>query len=66
MPKMKTHSGAKRRFKVTATGKIMRMHGMRSHLRRKKSPREKRSYDKMFELAKGDRKRIRRVLPYGA
>lgn len=64
-PKMKTHSGAKRRFKVTGTGKIMRMHGMRSHLRRKKSPRSKRAYDRMFELAPADRKRIRRLLPYG-
>lgn len=65
MPKQKTHSGAKRRFKVTGTGKIMRMHGMKSHKRRKKAPREKRAYDKMFELAPSDRKRIRRLLPYG-
>ncbi|MDI3341046.1 MAG: 50S ribosomal protein L35 [Sphaerobacter sp.] len=66
MPKMKTHSGAKRRFKVTAGGKIMRMHGMRSHLRRKKSPRAKRAYDKMIEVSPSKRKQLRRLLPYGA
>ncbi|MBX6342978.1 MAG: 50S ribosomal protein L35 [Thermomicrobiaceae bacterium] len=66
MPKMKTHSGAKRRFKVTGSGKIMQMKGLRSHLRRKKAPRSKRAYDKMFEMDRANRKRIKRLLPYGA
>ncbi|CCF83575.1 50S ribosomal protein L35 [Nitrolancea hollandica] len=65
MPKIKTHKGAKRRFKITATGKIMRAKGMKSHNRRKKSPRTKRAFDKMFEVAPSDVKRIRRLLPYG-
>lgn len=65
MPKMKTHSGAKRRFKVTGGGKYMRMHGNRSHLKRKKSKRAKRSYDQMFEVAPADVKRLKRLLPYG-
>lgn len=64
MPKMKTSKSAKRRFKVTGSGKVMRMHGLRSHLRRKKSPRSKRAYDKMQELAPSDRRRIKRLLPY--
>lgn len=64
MPKMKTSKSAKRRFKVTGGGKIMRMKGLRSHLRRKKSSRSQRSYDKMFEVAPSDRKRLRRLLPY--
>lgn len=63
MPKMKTNKSAKRRFKVTGGGKIMRMKGLRSHLRRKKSPRNLRSFDKMIELAPSDRKRIKRLLP---
>jgi large subunit ribosomal protein L35 len=66
MPKVKTHKGAKRRFKITGTGMILRSKGMKSHNRRKKAPRTKRAFDKMFEVAPSDRKRIRRVLPYGA
>lgn len=65
MPKIKTHKGAKRRFKITGTGKIMRTKGMKSHNRRKKSPRTQRAFDKMFEVAASDVKRIRRLLPYG-
>lgn len=65
MPKMKTSKSAKRRFKITGTGKILRMKGLRSHLRRKKSPRNKRAFDKMFEMKPRDSKRIRRLLPYG-
>lgn len=37
MPKMKTHSGAKKRFKITGSGKVKRYHAGTSHLRRKKS-----------------------------
>lgn len=65
MPKIKTHKGAKRRFKITGTGKILRSKGMKSHNRRKKSPNTKRAFDKMFEVAPSDVKRIRRLLPYG-
>ena len=44
MPKMKTHKGAARRFKITGIGMIMRTKGMKSHFRRRKSPpREARS-----------------------
>ena len=65
MPKMKTNKQAQRRFKITGTGKIMRTKGMKSHLRRKKSPRTKRMFDRMIEVSPADRKRIRRLLPYG-
>ena len=63
--KLKTHKGAKRRFKITATGKIMRAKGMKSHFRRRKAPRTKRAFDRMFEVAPQDRKRVQRLLPYG-
>jgi large subunit ribosomal protein L35 len=65
MPKMKTNKSAQRRFKVTGSGKIMRMKGMRSHFRRRKSPRNQRAFDKMFEVAPADRKRFKKLLPYG-
>ncbi len=64
--KLKTHKGAKRRFKVTATGKIMRTKGMKSHLRRKKSPRVKRQFDRMLELHESNEKSVKRLLPYGS
>jgi large subunit ribosomal protein L35 len=64
--KLKTHKGAKRRFKVTATGKLMRTKGMKSHLRRRKSKRVKRQFDRMLELHETDEKRVRRLLPYGS
>lgn len=64
--KMKTHKGAKRRFKVTATGKIMRPKGMKSHNRRKKAPRVKRQFDRMLELDSTNVQQVKRMLPYGA
>lgn len=65
MPKMKTHKGAARRFKVTGTGQIMRTKHMKSHNRRKKSPRVKRMFDRMFPLDKTQEKTISQLLPYG-
>ena len=65
-PKLKTHKGAQRRFKVTGTGKIMRTKGMKSHLRRRKSPRVKRQFDRMLVLHEKDVKRVKKMIPYGA
>ncbi len=64
MPKMKTHKGASRRFKVTNTGKVLRVHGGKSHLRRKKPARVKRLFDEMIALKPMDAKRIKVLLPY--
>ncbi|HEY1016882.1 MAG TPA: 50S ribosomal protein L35 [Herpetosiphonaceae bacterium] len=65
MPKMKTNKQAKRRFKITGTGKIMRTKGGKSHFRRRKSTRVKQQFDKMQPIHKSDEKRVRRSLPYG-
>jgi large subunit ribosomal protein L35 len=65
MPKLKTHKGAKSRFHVTGTGKIMRTRGPKSHLRSQKAKRVKRQFDEMVELNPSDRKRIKRLIPYG-
>lgn len=64
-PKMKTHRGAKKRFDITGTGKIRHAKGMKSHFRRRKSPRVKRMLDRMFEMSPVDRKRIQKLVPYG-
>lgn len=63
--KLKTHKGAKRRFKITATGKIMHAKGMKSHMRRKKAPRVKRQFDRMLVMDETNVKRVKRMLPYG-
>ena len=66
MPKLKTHKGTAKRIRVTGTGKLMRMKGLRSHLRRNKAPRVKALFDEMLPVAKADRERIRKLIPYGA
>ncbi|MBN1693410.1 MAG: 50S ribosomal protein L35 [Dehalococcoidales bacterium] len=65
MPKLKTHKGAKSRFHITGTGKIMRVKGPKSHLRTKKAKRVRRQFDEMIELNPSDRKRISRLIPHG-
>jgi len=65
MPKLKTHKGAKSRFHITGSGKIMRTKGMKSHLRRNKSRRVKTLFDEMIPLDKTDKQRIKRLIPYG-
>ena len=64
MPKLKTHKGARSRFHVTGSGKLMRTKCGKSHLRRKKAPRTKRLYDEMILTSSADMKRVKRLLPY--
>ncbi|PPD58956.1 50S ribosomal protein L35 [Dehalogenimonas etheniformans] len=65
MPKLKTHKGAQNRFKLTGNGKMMRMKGLKSHLRRNKSKRARRQFDEMIPMAKADVQRLSRLIPYG-
>jgi large subunit ribosomal protein L35 len=62
MPKMKSHSGAKKRFKKTATGKLIARHAMSSHLLEHKSPKYKRKLDDPLVVSKADRKTVTRLL----
>lgn len=64
MPKLKTNSGAKKRFKVTATGKLKRAKGWKSHLLESKSPKRKRALRKAAYVSDSDAKRFARLLPY--
>jgi large subunit ribosomal protein L35 len=66
MPKLKTHKGARSRFHITGSGRIMRVKGPKSHLRRRKARRVKRQFDETIELHPSDRTRIKRLIPYGA
>src|SRR5215210_5519129 len=62
MPKMKTHSGAKKRFKQTATGKIRARHAMTSHILEKKNAKRKRRLGNPAWIAKADEHRARKLL----
>jgi large subunit ribosomal protein L35 len=62
MPKTKTHSGAKKRFRVTGTGKVMRRRANRNHLLEHKPTKRTRRLDGLTEVAKGDGKNIKKLL----
>ena len=62
MPKVKTKSGAKKRFKITATGKIKRKHAFKSHILTKKSTKRKRKLTKFTEVDKTDVDSVKRML----
>ncbi len=62
MPKQKTHSGAKKRFKITGTGKLMRRHGMKSHILEKKSAKRKHAFRKDQSISAVDTPMIERLL----
>ncbi len=62
MPKMKPHSGAKKRFKLTATGKVRGRHAMTTHILEKKSPKRKRQHGKPAVISKHDEKRVKILL----
>lgn len=62
MPKMKTHSGAKKRFKRTATGKLRGRKAYSSHILEKKSPKRKRNMSKPVEINEVDAPRVNRML----
>ena len=62
MPKLKTHRGAAKRFKLTSKGKIKRGKAYASHILTKKTTKRKRNLRSSTLLAKGDIKRIKRLL----
>ncbi len=64
MPKIKTHKATSKRFKVTATGKVMRTKVGKSHLRRRKSKRNKRTFDRRIPVASHEKsKKIHQLAP---
>jgi large subunit ribosomal protein L35 len=62
MPKMKTHSGAKKRFKLTAKGKVRGRHSYTSHILEKKSPKRKRHHSKPAEISDHNVKQVKTLL----
>ena len=64
MPKIKTHSGAKKRFKITKNGKIKYQNSNKSHLLTKKSARRKRNLRKTDYVDNSNEKAFKSLLPY--
>ncbi len=62
MPKMKSHSGAKKRFRKTASGKLRARHAFSSHILEKKSPKRKRSFRKPRDISPADRATVTKLL----
>ena len=64
MPKLKTHSGAKKRFKLTKNGKVKRAHAYKSHILNKKSTKRKRGLRKTTVADKTNVAQVKRLVPY--
>jgi large subunit ribosomal protein L35 len=62
MPKVKTHSGAKKRFKLTATGKVRGRHAFSTHILEKKSPKRKRRFGQPSVISAHDVPRVKKLL----
>jgi large subunit ribosomal protein L35 len=62
MPKLKTKSGAKKRFKITSTGKIKRKQAFKSHILTKKETKQKRRLTKMSLVHKADEPNVKAML----
>ena len=65
MPKIKTHSGAAKRFRVTPTGKVKRSGAFAGHLLEHKAKDQKRNYKGSFDVSAGDRKNVKKMLGVG-
>ncbi len=64
MPKIKTHSGAKKRFKLSKTGKVRRAHAYKSHILNKKSTKRKRNVRQFTVTDTTNVAAVKRMIPY--
>ena len=64
MPKLKTHRGAAKRFKVTGTGKVTRSSAFKRHILTSKTTKSKRHMRGSKAVADGDAVKVRLMLPY--
>ena len=64
MPKIKTHSGAKKRFKLTKTGKVKSAHAFKSHILNKKTTKRKRNLRKVVTADVTNVAKIKKMIPY--
>ncbi|MDO4743080.1 MAG: 50S ribosomal protein L35 [bacterium] len=64
MPKIKTHSGSKKRFKITKSGKVKRAHAFKSHILNKKTTKRKRNLRKTVVADTTNTVAIKKMIPY--
>ena len=64
MPKFKSHSGAKKRFKLTKTGKVKRAHAFKSHILNKKTTKRKRNLRKTVTADVTNVAKVKKMIPY--
>lgn len=64
MPKIKTHSGAKKRFKLTKSGKVKRAHAFKSHILNKKTTKRKRNLRKTVIADVTNTANVKKMIPY--
>ena len=64
MPKIKTHSGAKKRFKLTKTGKVKRAHAYKSHILNKKTTKRKRNLRHTVVADVTNVAKVKKMIPY--
>ena len=64
MPKIKTHSGAKKRFKLSKNGKVIRAHANKSHILNKRPTKRKRGLRKTTVADKTNVVQVKRLIPY--
>ena len=62
MPKIRSNRAAKKRFRVTSSGKIMRNHAYKSHILTKMTRKRKRNLGKSVEISDANLKRVKRML----
>jgi len=62
VPKQKTNSAARKRFKVTGTGRLLRSHAMKSHNLEKKTAKRRRAFGRTFPVDESDARDVRRLL----
>ncbi len=65
MPKLKSHRGAAKRFKSTASGRFKRSKAYKSHILTKKTTKRKRKLDTSTMVSPSDQRRVAQMLPYG-
>ena len=64
MPKLKTHKGAAKRFRKTASGRVKRGHAFTRHILTSKGTKQKRQLDKNTMVSAADQAKIKRMIPY--
>lgn len=64
MPKQKSHSSSKKRYKITGTGKVLRARAYKKHILTKKTTKRKRNLRGTTTVCKADAKKIKQLIPY--